>query len=77
VVWLKVYKLKLRENNAEVAVKVQRPDMLEGILKDLFILRNMAIVVEKIKVFLTKQRPYDVDLLDTFAKASMYELDYE
>jgi len=39
----------LIEDGSEVAVKVQRPDMLEGIIKDIYILRNVAKIVEKVK----------------------------
>ncbi len=36
-----VYKLKLKnsKNNGWVAVKVQRPDMLHSVLRDIFIMR--------------------------------------
>ncbi len=71
-----VYRLRLKSDSSVVAVKVQRPDMAEAILKDLYILRNMARVVEKVKSIVTYQRPYDVALIDTFAEASLLELDY-
>ena len=83
-----VYKLKLRDAVLDyedqnfskgekwVAVKVQRPDMIRCILKDLFILRTIAGAIEKVKTTLTKQRPFDVSLVDTFAAASLAELDY-
>jgi predicted unusual protein kinase regulating ubiquinone biosynthesis (AarF/ABC1/UbiB family) len=64
------------QNDTIVAVKVQRPDMLSFVLRDLFIMRNIAKLVEKVKSTLTKNRPYDVGLLDTFASASLKELDY-
>merc|ERR1712241_401983 len=83
-----VYKLRLRDEVLDeddrsfskgdkwVAVKVQRPDMIRSILKDLFILRILAGMVEKIKTTLSKQRPYDLALVDTFAAASLEELNY-
>ena len=74
-----VYRLQLAdpaEKGQWVAVKVQRPDMKRFILRDLFIMRMMATVIEKIKCKLTNNRPYDVALLDTFASASLNELDY-
>ncbi len=64
-----VYKLKLRSDGSTVAVKVQRPDMVEAVLMDLYILRNMARVLEKVKSVLTNQRPFDVALIDAFAAA--------
>jgi len=85
-----VYKLRLRQSkfNKEnpqncidderwVAVKVQRPDMIETILKDLFILRILAGVVENIITTFTNQQPYNVALLDTFASASLQEINYK
>ena len=82
-----VYKLRLKEEVLDkdkkyakgekwVAVKVQRPDMIRSILKDLFILRIIAGTIEKVKTALSKQRPYDVALVDTFAEASLQELNY-
>lgn len=71
-----VYRLKLKGTEDWVAVKVQRPDMVRFILRDLYIMRFISIVIEKVKCKLTNQRPYDVALLDTFATASLNELDY-
>jgi len=71
-----VYRLKLKGTDEFVAVKVQRPDMVRFILRDLYIMRCISIVIEKIKCKITNNRPYDVALLDTFATASLNELDY-
>lgn len=72
-----VYKLKLKNGRGEtVAVKVQRPDMLRCVLRDLYIMRRLVIVFERIKGLITNQRAFDVALLDTFAAASLQELDY-
>ena len=85
-----VYRLRLRNDlnschNAQnrinkrdcwVAVKVQRPDMIRSILKDLFIMRILAGVTEKIITTLTNQRPSNVAILDTFASASLEEINY-
>ena len=60
-----------------VAVKVQRPDMLLSVLLDIYIIRRLAQIVEKVKGVITSQRPYDVALVDTFATASLQELDYQ
>jgi len=50
--------------------------MLQSVLRDIYIMRNLAFVFEKLKSFITKQRAFDVALLDTFASASLQELDY-
>merc|ERR550532_890633 len=71
-----VYKVKLAQLNQVVAVKVQRPDMLHYVLRDIFILRLIARAIQSIKQTFTKQRPFDVALLDTFATATLKELDY-
>lgn len=78
-----VYRLKLRGRGKSeggegewVAVKVQRPDMTRFILRDLYIMRILASVIEKVKSKVTNNRPYDVALVDTFAAASINELDY-
>lgn len=39
-----VYKLRLASSGEEVAVKVQRPDMLTFVLRDLYIMRKLAQV---------------------------------
>ena len=72
-----VYRLRLAETGELVAVKVQRPDMLLSVLLDVYIIRRLAQVVEKVKGLVTWQRPYDVALVDTFATASLQELDYK
>ena len=71
-----VYKVKLAKQDKVVAVKVQRPDMLFYVLRDIFILRLMARTIQRIKQTFTYQRPFDVALLDTFATATVKELDY-
>ncbi|KAF3793510.1 Uncharacterized protein EJ110_NYTH03681 [Nymphaea thermarum] len=43
-----VYKGRLRENGDVVAVKVQRPFVLETVTVDLFIIRNLGLVLRKI-----------------------------
>lgn len=71
-----VYKVKLAKEDKVVAVKVQRPDMLFYVLRDIFILRLIARATQRIKQTFTYQRPFDVALLDTFATATLKELDY-
>merc|ERR1719400_2542639 len=71
-----VYKVKLAKENKVVAVKVQRPNMHHYVLRDIFILRLIARAIQRIKQTFTYQRPFDVALLDTFATATLKELDY-
>lgn len=42
-----VYKGRLRENGDIVAVKVQRPFVLETVTVDLFVIRNLGLVLRK------------------------------
>lgn len=42
-----VYKGRLKENGDLVAVKVQRPFVLETVTVDLFVIRNMGLVLRK------------------------------
>ena len=42
-----VYKGRLKENGDVVAVKVQRPFVLETVTVDLFIIRNLGLVLRK------------------------------
>jgi len=77
-----VYKLRL-ENGRDVAVKVQRPDMIRSVSLDLYILRLYSQFVELTKSalmkvgILTPRKQYDVNLIDCFARGSYKELDYE
>ena len=74
--WCRCAKHCQAEEEVLVAVKVQRPDMLWYVLRDLYIMRKFAQVMEVFRTTLTYNRPYDVKLLDTFASASLMELDY-
>ncbi|EOD29507.1 hypothetical protein EMIHUDRAFT_113732 [Emiliania huxleyi CCMP1516] len=78
-----VYRCRLREGGAEVALKVQRPDMIRAVSLDLYLLRRYCLFVEWFKVRVltnllgaAERTPFDVALLDTFARASYLELDY-
>jgi len=78
-----VYRCRLIDGGAEVAVKVQRPDMIRSVSLDLFILRQCMFAVEwfKTRVLIATfgsadRLSFDVALLDTFARASYLELDY-
>ena len=74
--WCRCQKHCQCEDDTTVAVKVQRPDMLWFVLRDLYIMRKFAKGIEKLRTTFTYNRPYDVQLLDTFASASLKELDY-
>eukprot|EP01043_Picozoa_sp_COSAG02_P017018 COSAG02_NODE_762_length_17464_cov_12.006219_8_plen_493_part_00 len=78
-----VYRCRLRLTGEQVALKVQRPDMLKAVSLDLYLLRKYMVAVELFKeqiltgVFGAADRSaFDVRLLDTFANASYRELDY-
>jgi len=72
-----VYRVRLNDgNDSVVALKVQRPDMHHYVLRDIYILRKLSRCIEWLKTHLSAQRPYDVALLDTFATATLKELDY-
>lgn len=78
-----VYKLRLRSTGREVAVKVQRPDMIRAVSLDLFLLRKYMSSVEAFKHFLmhkvglmAPRKQFDLELLNAFASASYLELDY-
>lgn len=67
-----VYKGRLKENGDLVAVKVQRPFVLETVTVDLFIIRNLGLVLWKFP-----QVSIDVvGLVDEWAARFFEELDY-
>ncbi|XVE81406.1 hypothetical protein DITRI_Ditri15bG0060900 [Diplodiscus trichospermus] len=67
-----VYKGHLKENGDLVAVKVQRPFVLETVTVDLFIIRNLGLVLRKFP-----QISIDVvGLVDEWAARFFEELDY-
>ncbi|KAL2897512.1 hypothetical protein RDABS01_039295 [Bienertia sinuspersici] len=67
-----VYKGRLKENGDLVAVKVQRPYVLETVTVDLFIIRNLGLVLRKFP-----QISVDVvGLVDEWAARFFEELDY-
>lgn len=85
-----VYRCYLRANptkgiheETEVAVKVQRPGMIAAVSLDLYITRSIMLAIESAKALLmnsgvlVQRKQFDVDMLDNFASASYYELDYE
>lgn len=80
-----VYKAKLRSlhnnNNDEaaskqVAIKIQRPDVLEVVTLDLFLLVSYGKFVDKLFTIITNQIPYHEMFLNTFASGAYMELNY-
>ena len=69
-----VYKGKLRETGEEVAVKVQRPFVLETVSLDLFLIRSLGQNLRKFPFL--KDRTDIVALVDEFAGRFYDELDY-
>lgn len=45
-----VYRCRLRETGEEVALKVQRPDMVRAVTLDLYLLRHYMRAVELFKM---------------------------
>lgn len=69
-----VYKAKLRETGESVAVKVQRPGVLETVSLDLYLAREVGLLLRKLPF---ERQPLDaVALLDEFAYRFYQELDY-
>eukprot|EP00594_Rhizosolenia_setigera_P003653 CAMPEP_0178951312 /NCGR_PEP_ID=MMETSP0789-20121207/7151_1 /TAXON_ID=3005 /ORGANISM="Rhizosolenia setigera, Strain CCMP 1694" /LENGTH=508 /DNA_ID=CAMNT_0020632161 /DNA_START=42 /DNA_END=1568 /DNA_ORIENTATION=+ len=72
-----VYQAKLKSSNQLVAIKVQRPDMIQSVSLDLFLLNQYGLFLDTLFGFLTEQVPFHVDFIDCFARGSYNELDYE
>ena len=72
-----VYKAKLRSTGAEVAVKIQRPDMRRSFSLDLYILQHIGVMVDILTSTFTNQPPFHKALYESFAAGSYSELDYE
>lgn len=68
-----VYRGKLRSTGEEVAVKVQRPDLREGITIDLYILRRLAGWAQKT---FKRVRSDLVGILDELGDRIFEEMDY-
>eukprot|EP00804_Cyclotella_cryptica_P026893 CCRYP_019594-RA/>CCRYP_019594-RA protein AED:0.03 eAED:0.03 QI:351/1/1/1/0.71/0.62/8/3669/791 len=70
-----VYKATLRSTGETVAVKVQRPKVLETVSLDLFLARELGLLVRNFPAL--SDRLDAVALLDEFAYRFYQELDYE
>jgi predicted unusual protein kinase regulating ubiquinone biosynthesis (AarF/ABC1/UbiB family) len=72
-----VYKAKLASTGEYVAIKVQRPRVLETVSKDLYVLRRAAEVYQGlIERFAPQQRTNYVALLNEWAVGFYTELDF-
>jgi len=72
-----VYKAKLASTGEYVAVKIQRPKVLETVSKDLYVLRRAAEVYQGlIERFAPQQRTDYVALLNEWAVGFYTELDF-
>lgn len=60
----------------QVAIKIQRPDMLETVSLDLFLLVSYGKTVDKLCSVLTNQIPYHELFLNGFANGAFMELNY-
>jgi aarF domain-containing kinase len=69
-----VYKATLRDSGDIVAVKIQRPGVLETVSLDLYLAREFGLLVRNIPAFVQRFDP--VALLDEFAYRFYQELDY-
>mmetsp|Transcript_14254 Transcript_14254/g.31136 ORF Transcript_14254/g.31136 Transcript_14254/m.31136 type:complete len:509 (-) Transcript_14254:60-1586(-) len=71
-----VYKGKLRNNQHDVAIKVQRPNMRRAFSLDLFLLRKFGATVDFFTTIFTNQPPFHTALYESFSSGSYAELDY-
>lgn len=71
-----VYKAITKESKQQVAIKIQRPDILEIVTLDLFLLLSYGKVVDKFCSLVTNQIPYHEAFLNGFAHGAFMELNY-
>lgn len=72
-----VYKGTLKESGDVVAIKVQRPNILETVSKDLYVLRRAVEVYQRLMDrFAPQQQVNYVDLLNEWAVGFYTELDF-
>jgi predicted unusual protein kinase regulating ubiquinone biosynthesis (AarF/ABC1/UbiB family) len=68
-----VYKAKLRSNGQDVAIKVQRPDIMEKIALDMHLLREFGGLAKKLFAWINTDL---VGTVDAWAQGFVDELDY-
>jgi aarF domain-containing kinase len=81
-----VYKARLRSNDdgispgaessREVAIKIQRPDILSTVSLDLYLLVSYGRMVDRLCSVLTNQVPYHETFLNGFANGAYMEMNY-
>ena len=59
-----------------MAIKIQRPDILEVVSLDLFLLVSYGKIVDKVCSIITNQIPYHETFLNGFANGAFMELNY-
>lgn len=72
-----VYKAKLRATGQEVAIKVQRPDMLRKVSLDLYCMKRVARLMEVVERRFTAGETDFSGLLQEWARGTYKELDYQ
>lgn len=72
-----VYKARLRKTGEEVAIKIQRPDMLRKVSLDLYCMKTVALFAESVQARFTANKTDYTSLLLTWARGTYKELDYE
>lgn len=72
-----VYKARLRATGEEVAIKIQRPDMLRKVSLDLYCMKKVAKFAEGVQAQFTANKTDYTSLLGEWAKGTYKELDYE
>ena len=71
-----VYKATTKKTQEQVAIKVQRPDILEIVTLDIFLLLSYGKAVDKLSQIFTNQIPYHEAFLNGFAHGAFMELNY-
>ncbi|CAM9425452.1 unnamed protein product [Ectocarpus fasciculatus] len=82
-----VYRCQLRREGSDrlvdVALKVQRPDMIQAVSLDLYVMRHFMHYLENVEGFLmqvgilAERKQFNLNMFDGFAAASYSEVDYE
>ncbi len=70
-----VYKARLKSNGAEVAIKIQRPNCMNTISTDLFVLRWYSNLVERLLKLVGRDISL-VSVIDDFGELIFREMDY-
>jgi len=71
-----VYRGRLRQEDIEVAIKVQRPGALPTVSKDLYVMRKAAGVVTELSSRITAQTTDFKAFVETFGEGLYTELDF-